>query len=143
MSVLQRGGWESLAITLPTVLQGFKGNFLKIHCNKSDPTLLDGFPLYWTKKPRVQWAKCLEDMPQQDREVCLFFSSLKVVFDTATLKSKKFSPVGHKAYIGIFTSFTLAGVGLYICLLSFPCFLMQTTCWVCLTRRTWRPWPKI
>jgi len=26
--------------------KGFKGKFFKIHSNKFDPTLLDGFPLY-------------------------------------------------------------------------------------------------
>ena len=26
--------------------RGFKGKFFKIRCNKNDPTLLDGFPLY-------------------------------------------------------------------------------------------------
>jgi len=68
--------------------KGFKDKFLKVHCNKRYPTLLDGFPLYWTKKPTFQDARCLESMPQWDQEVCLFFPSLKVVFYTATLISQ-------------------------------------------------------
>jgi len=103
--------------------KGFKGKFLKIHCNTIDPTLLDGFPLYWTEKPRFQGAKCLEDMPQQDREVCLFFSSLKVVFDTATLTSKVFYSVGLKTYIGILRSLTFTNVNLCACLLIYLCSL--------------------
>ena len=71
--------------------KGFKGKFLKIRCNKRDPTLLDEFPLYWTKKPTFQTARCLDNMPQWDQEVCHFFSSLKVLFDTTTLISQEFS----------------------------------------------------
>jgi len=59
-------------------------------------------------------------MPQRDQELRLFFSSLKVVFDTATLISKEFSPVGLKAYIGIFHFLTLTDVNLCICLLIYP-----------------------
>jgi len=103
--------------------KGFKGKFLKIRCNKREPTLLDGFPLYWTEKPRFQGARCLEDMPQQEREVCLFFSSLKVVSDTATLISQEFSLVRLKAYIGILHSLALTDVNLCVCLLIYLCSL--------------------
>ena len=34
--------------------KGFKGKFFKIGCNKFDPTLLDGFPLYWVEKPGLK-----------------------------------------------------------------------------------------
>jgi len=71
--------------------KGFKGKFLKICCNKRDLTLLDGFPLYWTKKPTFQGVQCLDNISQWDQEVCHFFSSLKVLFDTATLISQDFS----------------------------------------------------
>ena len=73
---------------------GFKGKFLKICYNKRDPTLLDGFLLYWTEKPRFQGTRCLDEMPQREQEVCLFFSSLKVVFDTAVLIGQEFFAVG-------------------------------------------------
>jgi len=46
--------------------KGFKGKFLKIRCNKRDPTLLDGYPLYWTQKSNFQGSQCLEDMPQRN-----------------------------------------------------------------------------
>jgi len=32
---------------------GFKKNFLKVQSNRRDPALLDGFPLYWMKKPNL------------------------------------------------------------------------------------------
>ena len=71
--------------------KGFKGKFMKIHYNKRDPTLLDGFPLYWTKKPTFQGVRCLESMSHRDHEVYHFFSSLKVVFHMTTLISQEFS----------------------------------------------------
>ena len=53
--------------------------------------------------------------------MCLFFSNLKVVFDTRTLISKKFSPVGLKAYIGILRPLALTDVNLCVCLLIYLC----------------------
>ena len=76
--------------------KGFKGNFLKIRCNKKDSILLDGFPLYWSEEPRFQGARRLEDLPQRDQEVCRFLSSLKVVFETAFLVSREFTPGSSK-----------------------------------------------
>ena len=96
--------------------------FLYFFEAKRDLTLLDGFPLYWTQKPNFQDAWCLESMPQREQEVCLIFSSLKVVFDTTTLISKEFSPRGIKAYIGICSSFTLTHADLLVCLLNFSYF---------------------
>jgi len=59
---LQWSGWERLLSLFQQSYKGFKGKFLKISCNKRNPTLLDGFPLYWTKKPTFQGAWCLESM---------------------------------------------------------------------------------
>jgi len=101
--------------------KGFKGKFLKIHCNKRDPTLLDGFLLYWTKKPTFQGARCLDSMPQRDQEVCYFFSSLKVGFDMATLISLEFSPGGLKTYIAIFRSLALIDAYFIVVAEFFPC----------------------
>jgi len=44
--------------------KGFKGKFFKILCNDNDPSLLEGFPLYWTKEPKFKKPRCLEDLPQ-------------------------------------------------------------------------------
>jgi len=32
---------------------GFKKKFFKVRCNRRDPSLLDGFPLYWAEKPNL------------------------------------------------------------------------------------------
>jgi len=42
--------------------KGFKKNFFKIRSNRRDPSLLDGFPLYWTEKPILQRPRSLEDL---------------------------------------------------------------------------------
>jgi len=55
--------------------KGFKGKFFKICCSKHDPTLLDGFPLYWVEKSRLKKPRSLEDLASQEREVCEFFSN--------------------------------------------------------------------
>ena len=43
------GVFGSVLLTLfQQSYKGFKGKFFKIRCNKNNPSLLDGFPLYWT-----------------------------------------------------------------------------------------------
>ena len=78
--------------------KGFKGKFFKICCSKHDPTLLDGFPLYWVEKAGLKKPRSLEDLAPPDREVCQFLSSLGVVFNIAEL---------IKAYIGTLFDFAL------------------------------------
>jgi len=95
--------------------KGFKGKFFKIRCNNNDPTLLDGFPLYWTKEPEFQKPRRLGDLPKREQEVCLFLSNLKVVFDTAILIKHEYCPTSLKAYIGIPLPFTPARDILYVC----------------------------
>jgi len=41
--------------------KGFKKHFFKVRCKRRDPTLLDGFPLYWAEKPNLRKARCLDD----------------------------------------------------------------------------------
>jgi len=101
--------------------KSFKGKFLKIRCNKRVPTQLDGFPLYWTEKPRFEGVRCLEEMPPTRASGVPLLLQLEG-FDTTTLISQEFSSVGLKAYIGISSSFTLVGADWYICLLNFPYF---------------------
>jgi len=78
----------------------FKEKFLKLSSNKCNLTLLNGFPLYWTEKPRFQGVRRLKDMPTPDQEICKFLSNLKVVFDTARLIREEFSPKLLKIYTG-------------------------------------------
>ena len=80
----------------------FKKKFLKICCSIHDPTLLDGFPLYWMEKPGVRKPRSLEDLDPPDREVCQPLSSFGVVFDTAELIKLEFCAKALKSYIGTF-----------------------------------------
>jgi len=80
--------------------KNFKGKFLKFRANKGDPTLLDGFPLYWTPKPKFQSAWRLDDLSSSDQEVCKFLMNLKVTFDTSFLPSKEYTLDALKAYTG-------------------------------------------
>jgi len=81
--------------------KGFKGKFFRVCCTAHDPTLLDGFPLYWVGKLKFKKARGLEDLTPPDRELCQLLSSLRVVFNTAQLIKHEFSPKNLKGYIGI------------------------------------------
>jgi len=94
--------------------KGLKGKFFKIRYNDNDPTLMDGFPLYWIEEPEFQKAKRLEDLPQREQQLCLFLSNLKVVFDTAILIKHEYCPTSLKAYIGIPLPFTPTSDILYV-----------------------------
>ena len=129
--------WRTLLSLFQQSYKGFKGKFLKIRYNKRDPTLLDGFPLYYTEEPGFQGARCLEDLPQRDQEVCQFLSSLKVVFDTAFLISRESTPGALKVYTSIFHSLLLMGISLLLLLITFYS-LSHIGCWLRLTRRILR-----
>jgi len=85
--------------------KGFKGKFFKICCNTHDPTLLDGFPLYWVEKTGLKKPRSLEDLSLPDQEVCQLLSRLGVVFNTAKLIKLECSPKNLKGYIGILSCF--------------------------------------
>jgi len=53
--------------------KGFKMKFFKVSCSVHDPTLLDGFPLYWMEKLGLKKPRSLEDLTPQDRGTCEFF----------------------------------------------------------------------
>jgi len=76
----------------------FKGHFLKVRANKKHPDLLDGFSLYWTEKPNFKVARRLHKLAPADQEVCKFFTSLPVTFDTAYLLANEFDPDSLKSY---------------------------------------------
>ena len=79
--------------------KGFRKKFFKVCCSVHDPTLLDGFPLYWVEKPGLKKPRNLEDLTSQDRGTCEFISKLGAVFDTAELIKFEFQPASlKKAY---------------------------------------------
>ena len=65
-----------------------------------NPTLLEGFPLYWVEKPGLKKPRSLEDLTPPDREVCGFLSSLGAVFNTVDLIKHEFHHKILKAEIG-------------------------------------------
>jgi len=81
--------------------KGSKGKFFRVCCTAHDPTLLDGFPLYWVGKLKFKKARGLEDLTPPDRELCQLLSSLEVVFNTTQLIKHEFSLKDLKGYIGI------------------------------------------
>ena len=93
--------------------KGFKKNFSKVRSNQRDPSPLDGFPLYWTKKPNLQRARCLEDLSPQERGVCELLSGLSAPLNTLELLKCEFSPEDLETYIG---------TSLFSCLLLYPIF---------------------
>jgi len=84
--------------------KGFKGKFFKIHCNANDPSLLGGFPLYWTQKSKFKNPRRLEDLHPREREVCDFLSNLQAVFSTVELIKHEYNLTCLKAYISILSS---------------------------------------
>ena len=68
-----------LLMLLQQSYKGFKKNFFKIRSNRRDPALLDGFPLYWTKKPILQKPRSLEDLAPQEHGVCELLSELSAL----------------------------------------------------------------
>jgi len=46
--------------------KGFKGKFFKVCYNAHDPTLLDGFPLYWVEKLKFKKPRGLEELTPPD-----------------------------------------------------------------------------
>ena len=50
--------------------KGFQGKFFKVCYIAHDPTLLDGFPLYWVEKLKFKKPRGLEELTPLDRELC-------------------------------------------------------------------------
>jgi len=83
--------------------KNFKGRFIKVRASVEDPSLLDGFTLYWSPNPRFQSARHLEDLSLRERVICEFLENLKVVFDTLTLLTREYLLSSLKDYIGIYS----------------------------------------
>ena len=57
--------------------KGFKGKFFWVCCTDHDPTLLDGFPLYWVGQLKLKKPKTLEELAPPDRKLCQVLASLR------------------------------------------------------------------
>jgi len=91
---------RSLLSLFQSSYKNFNGTFVKVRASTGDPTLLDGFPLYWTLELRFQSARRLEDLSPKDQGIYQFLLSLKIIFDTSYLISKEYLPGALKAYTG-------------------------------------------
>jgi len=69
--------------------------------------MLEGFPLYWSRKPPFQSARQLTQLNSMERGVCEFLENLQVIFNTFTILKRKYRPKMLKSYIDIFPSLIL------------------------------------
>ena len=105
--------------------KGFKKNFFKVRCNRRDPSLLDGFPLYWIEKPNLQRVRRLEDLSTLERGVCELLSEFTAPLSTLELLKREYSLEDLESYIGIPSlSCFLFCYGLACILLLFACFIL-------------------
>jgi len=78
--------------------KSFKGHFLKVRTNKKHHDILDGFPLYWIEKPNSKLTQFLDKLAPVNQEICKFFISLHVAFDTAYLLAHEYDADSLKSY---------------------------------------------
>jgi len=102
--------------------KGFKKNFFKVRCNWRDPSLLDGFPLYWTKKLNLRRVRGPEDLSTQDQGVCELLSEFSAPLSTLELLKREYSPEDLESYIG-----TLLFLCFSFCF-SLACILVLFAC---------------
>jgi len=69
--------------------------------NRRDPSLLDGFPLYWIEKPNLQRVRRPEDLSALERGVYELLSGFAVPLSTLELLKHEYSPEDLESYIGI------------------------------------------
>ena len=87
----------------------WKGKFVKVCQNDQDPSLLDGFPLYWVNKGKkdsrdnFRRARSPDNMGDLDTDLCLFWKSVasaNITFPTAPIISFEFFEDQLEMYIG-------------------------------------------
>jgi len=85
-------------------LNGFKGIFVKVMAPTHNPTLLEGFPLYWTKHPSLQGARQMDVLDPVEQKGCQELEGLEAIFDTRKILELKYRKVDLKLFIGIHLS---------------------------------------
>ena len=69
----QWGSW----VVHPLSFTGWKGKFVRVCCSAQDPTLLDGFPLYWVNKGKKEASfRRPEKMGELDKDLCKFWKGV-------------------------------------------------------------------
>ena len=87
----------------------WKGKFVQVRPNDQDPSLLDGFPLYWVNKgskdskESFRRPRSPDNMGELDRDLCLFWRSVaaaNIAFPTSSIISFEFFEDQLEAHIG-------------------------------------------
>ena len=87
----------------------WKGKFVKVCQNDQDPSLLDGFPLYWVNKGNKDFKDSFrrprspDNMGELDKDLCLFWKSVaaaNITFPTVSIISFEFLEDQLEAHIG-------------------------------------------
>jgi len=87
----------------------WKGKFVKVRQNEQDPSLLDGFPLYWVNKGSKDSKESFRrprspgNMGELDKDLCLFWKSVaaaNITFPTASIITFEFLEGQLEAHIG-------------------------------------------
>jgi len=106
--------------------KGFRGKFFKVCSSETDPTALDGFPLYWVGEQKLRKAKTLDELTLADSKVCQVLASLRIVFNTVELIKHEYDLVALSRYIGMGVIPSLLISTLYLCLCCFFLHTLQT-----------------
>jgi len=122
----------------------WKGKFMRVCCSAQDPSLLDGFPLYWVNKGKKESsfrkARGPEKMGALDKDLCDFWkrvASRNVVLPTSSIISYEFlesqldvhigSSLGSLSLYLYRPAFALTTLFRLVCSLSFPYVLSYIT----------------
>ena len=108
--------------------KGFKGKFFKVCCSAHDPTLLDGFPLYWVGKLKFKKHRSLKELTPSNRELCQVLGSLGAVFNTAQLIKYEYSSSDLKGYIGTCSYYSPALLCISVVSLYITYFFVSCLC---------------
>jgi len=86
----------------------WKGKFVRVCCNDQNPSLLDGFPLYWVNKGKKELSfrkgREPEKMGELDKDLCGFWkrvASSGVTLSTASIVSFEFYESQLDFHIGL------------------------------------------
>jgi len=96
--------------------KGFRGIFVKILAPTHNPTLLEGFPLFWTRHPSPRNARLIEDLTPIERKGCQDLEGLEVIFDIRKVLELEYREVDLKMFIGIYLNYSCTLV--FVCLVS-------------------------
>ena len=99
---LSGAGGRGLLTLYQSSYKGFRGAFVKILAPEHNPTLLEGFPLYWTKSLVLKRARPFEELDPADQRGCAELEGLEVIFNIRKILDLEYREVDLKLFIGIY-----------------------------------------